>query len=141
MYKFLVISCVYLTRAEHFTRAFFHIIRGLEPERHCEVRLRIEVDRQNRISLSHKSGTEVHGGGGLSSQFAIGALLRFRSHCLLLTGLPPRFITHRVRFGSAPVLVRYCDCFALMGNTTFFYALSLYNLLAFCVVFQQIDYT
>ena len=35
----------------------FHIIRGLEPERHSEVRLRIEVDRQYRISLPRKSGT------------------------------------------------------------------------------------
>lgn len=62
----------------------FHIIRGLEPKRHCEVRLRIEIDRQYRISLPHKSGTEVHGGGGLSDTTF---LVRYRDY--FGHGVPP----------------------------------------------------
>ena len=37
-----------------------------------------------------------------SVKFAIGVLLRCRLHDLLLTKLPPRFICHWQRFGSAP---------------------------------------
>ena len=37
-----------------------------------------------------------------SVKFAIVALLRCRLHDLLLTTLPPRFICHWQRFGSAP---------------------------------------
>ena len=35
----------------------FFEVPELFSKRHCEVCLMIEVDRQNRISLSHKSGT------------------------------------------------------------------------------------
>ena len=43
-----------------------------------------------------------------SVKFAIGVLLRCRSHDLLLTTLPPRFIRHWRRFGSAPNRCERC---------------------------------
>ena len=43
-----------------------------------------------------------------SVKFAIGVLLRCRSHDLLLTTLPPRFIRHRRRFDSAPNRCERC---------------------------------
>ncbi len=51
-----------------------------------------------------------------SVKFAIGVLLRCRSHDLLLTTLPPRFIRHRRRFGSAP---NRCERCALTNQAYF----------------------